>query len=82
MLRYTFTPRRDRACAAEPIINPLFGFFDNKLLGRRFSLKGVAITNNDCMDLELFSELDLNTNCPITDSPVQERYWKNKMLAR
>ena len=48
-----FTLRWDRACAAKPIVNPLFGFFDNKLLGKRFSLKANARINNDCMNLEL-----------------------------
>ena len=81
MLPNAFTPRRHRTCPAKPIINPLFGFFNNKLLGERFSRKGSARFNNDCMNLELFSKLNVNTSCPTTDGRIEERYWKNKMLA-
>ena len=81
MLRDAFTLRWYRACAAKPIVNPLFGFFDNKLLGKRFRLKANARINNDCMNLELFSELDVNIGCPITDGRVEEHYWQNKMPA-
>jgi hypothetical protein len=47
----------------------------------RLSPKRSARLNNHGMNLEFVSELNVNTSCPITDSRVEERYWKNKMLA-